>query len=50
MISLFHFQWVNINACDIMVDPKYDMTIDDLNNIRCENEPFVLPKMSLKYF
>jgi hypothetical protein len=33
-----------------MVDPKYDMTIDDLNNIRCENEPFVLPKMSLKYF
>jgi hypothetical protein len=27
MISLFHFQWVNINACDIMVDPKYGMTI-----------------------
>jgi hypothetical protein len=40
-VPLFRCQWVKMNG-GVSVDKKYRMTIVDLNNIGCINDPFVI--------
>jgi hypothetical protein len=41
-IPLFRCKWVKLTGGGVVVDQKYGMTIVDLNNLACMDEPFVL--------
>jgi hypothetical protein len=41
---LFRCQWVKVTGGGVTVDPHYEMTTMDLNNLGYRNGPFVLAK------
>ena len=49
-VPLFRCKWVNLSGGGVQVDPQFEMTTVDLNNLGYADEPFVLANDVVEVF